>query len=224
MSDEVYADLCEAKRELNDAVSNKLSEEIIAKLQRRVNLLETANELENDKLDELLLEYQYLEKKAKNANVVFRGVADKCRSFLYIINQQSLYTIQKMDDSLNDCSMDIKDRNQPFFPMDLIRSIYNLCNGKQFEEVPELEFYKFLNLQKISPLKIMKGEKARVCFLIYLLAESWRALQRAEWKKNILNRLGISKEIYHSKYKDPVSDLPSRANQEFAEALKEIFQ
>ena len=44
LSDEVYGDLCEAKQELNDAVSNKLSDEIIAKLQRRVNLLETANE------------------------------------------------------------------------------------------------------------------------------------------------------------------------------------
>ena len=37
------------------------------------------------------------------------------------------------------------------------------------------------------------------------------ALQRAEWKKNSLNRLGITKEIYHSKYKDPVSDLPKRS-------------
>ena len=41
---------------------------------------------------------------------------------------------------------------------------------------------------------------------------------------DFLELIGIGCTFYRAKYRDAVEDIPSRANQEFAETLKEIFQ
>lgn len=111
-----------------------------------------------------------------------------------------------------------------YFSMKLISAVYELCNGVQFEQMSEPDFYAALNLQSsTTPLKILPREKGRVCYLVYLLSEQLPKPQREDWRNAVLDRLDISLPFYSSKYKEPVSDFPSEANQEFAQNLSAIF-
>lgn len=111
-----------------------------------------------------------------------------------------------------------------YFSMKLISAVYELCNGVQFEQMSEPDFYAALNLQSsATTLKILPREKGRVCYLVYLLSEQLPKPQREDWRNAILDRLDISLPFYSSKYKEPVSDFPSEANQEFAQNLSAIF-
>ncbi len=116
------------------------------------------------------------------------------------------------------------DSASPYFNMKLIFAVYELCNCVQFEPMNEKDFYAALNLQSpVVPLKILPREKGRVCYLVYLLSEQLPKPQREDWRNTILDRLDISLSFYSSKYKEPVSDFPSEANQEFAQNLMAIF-
>lgn len=111
-----------------------------------------------------------------------------------------------------------------YFSMKLISAVYELCNDVQFEQMSEPDFYAALNLQSsTTSLKILPREKGRVCYLVYLLSEQLPKPQREDWRNAILDRLDISLPFYSSKYKEPVSDFPSEANQEFAQNLSAIF-
>ncbi len=108
--------------------------------------------------------------------------------------------------------------------MKLISAVYELCNGVQFEQMSEKDFYAALNLESpATPLKILPRKKGRVCYLVYLLSEQPAKPQREDWRNTILDRLDISLPFYSSKYKEPMSDFPSEANQEFAQNLTAIF-
>ncbi len=89
----------------------------------------------------------------------------------------------------------------------------------------ELDFFESLNLHKKSnPLKVRKNEKVRVCYLIDQLSKKIKEKERrSEWIGAILRVCGIEQDYYRSKYREPISDLPSKKNQEFAETLKEIL-
>lgn len=116
------------------------------------------------------------------------------------------------------------DSSSTYFSMKLISSVYELCNGVQFEQMTEKDFYAALNLQpSATPLKTLPREKGRVCYLVYLLSEQLSKPQREDWRNAILNRLNIPLPFYSSKYKEPVSDFPSEANQEFAQNIMMIF-
>lgn len=67
-------------------------------------------------------------------------------------------------------------------------------------------------------------EKARVCYLIFLMGETLPKPDREKWKAGIMNLLGIDDTYYKSKYKEPVSEFPSDSNQEFAKEMRSIFQ
>lgn len=110
------------------------------------------------------------------------------------------------------------------FNMGLVSAIHKLCNGTQFEELSELEFYALLNNQPCSvPLKIKSGEKTRVCYLIHRLGERLKGAEKAEWRNEMLCKLDISESYYASKYKEPESEIPSRKSEEFAGELKAIL-
>ena len=47
--------------------------------------------------------------------------------------------------------------------------------------------------------------------------------QREKWLNDILTNLGIKMSFYRSKYRQPISDMPSECNKAFADALREIF-
>lgn len=112
-----------------------------------------------------------------------------------------------------------------YFPMRLLSAIYEKCNGVQFETVSELDFYANLNLQPCEGrLKIRPREKARVCYLIFLMGETLPKPDREKWKEDVMNLLGIDDTYYKSKYKEPVSDFPSDSNQEFAREMRSVFR
>lgn len=75
-----------------------------------------------------------------------------------------------------------------------------------------------------NPLKVRKNEKVRVCYLINQLSETIdNKEKRCEWIGAMLQSCDIDQDYYRSKYRELISDLPSKKNQEFAEALKEIL-
>ena len=126
--------------------------------------------------------------------------------------------------SVSGSASDYNDSTSTYFNMKLISAVYELCNGVQFEQMSEKDFYAALNLQSsATPLKILPREKGRVCYLVYLLSEQLPKPQREDWRNTMLDRLDISLPFYSSKYKEPVSDFPSEANQEFAQNLTAIF-
>ena len=111
-----------------------------------------------------------------------------------------------------------------YFPMSLVSSIYEICNCKQFEETAEIDFFHSINLHpNCKPLIPKKGEKTRICYLVNQLSNTLSQDKRDQWLKDILKLVGIDYSFYRAKYRDAVGDLPSEANQEFAESLKEIF-
>ena len=46
---------------------------------------------------------------------------------------------------------------------------------------------------------------------------------RSEWIGAMLRNTGIEQDYYRSKYREPISNPPSKKNKEFAKALKEIL-
>ncbi len=73
-------------------------------------------------------------------------------------------------------------------------------------------------------MKVRKNEKVRVCYLINQLSEKIdNKEKRSEWIGAMLRITGIDPDYYRSKYREPISDLPSKKNKEFAGALKEIL-
>ena len=126
--------------------------------------------------------------------------------------------------SASGSALDYNNSTSTYFNMKLISAVYELCNGVQFEQMSEKDFYAAMNLQSsVVPLKILPREKGRVCYLVYLLSEQLPKPQREDWRNTMLERLDISLPFYSSKYKEPVSDFPSEANQEFAQNLTTIF-
>ena len=112
-----------------------------------------------------------------------------------------------------------------YFPMKLLSAVYEKCNGEQFEAISELDFYASMNLQPCEgKLIIRPREKARVCYLIFLMGETLHKPDREKWRKDIMNLLGIDDTYYKSKYKEPVSDFPSDGNQIFAKEMQSIFR
>ena len=142
-------------------------------------------------------------------------------SDIYSLGQRILSVIDKYISVPNNS---LEDSTSTYFNMKLISAVYELCNGVQFEQMSEKDFYAAMNLQpSATPLKILPREKGRVCYLVYLLSEQLPKQQREDWRNTMLDRLDISLPFYSSKYKEPVSDFPSEANQEFAQNLTAIF-
>jgi hypothetical protein len=108
--------------------------------------------------------------------------------------------------------------------MNLVSLIHQECNNIQFENLSETDFYALLNLQPCnSKLTVKSDEKARVCYLIYKLYEYLKTESRAQWRTAILESAGIKEEYYKSKYKEPLSEIPSRKNEHFARCIDRIF-
>lgn len=112
-----------------------------------------------------------------------------------------------------------------FFDMATSSNIYRICNNTIFENLSETDFYTAINL--LAPDKILQlkqGEKTRACFLIYKMYESIKSNQKAQWRTSMLQQLGIDENYYKSKYKEPISEVPSRKSEQFASEIIEVFK
>lgn len=112
-----------------------------------------------------------------------------------------------------------------YFSMKLISLIHEVCAGEQFEDITAPDFYACMNLHpRQCVLKIKPREKIRVCYLISLMKEQLPEQDKDKWKEAILKHLDIDEDYYKSKYREPVSDLPSIPNQKFAKEMDGIFR
>ena len=112
-----------------------------------------------------------------------------------------------------------------YFSMKLISLIHEICVGEQFEDITAPDFYACMNLHPCQcVLKIKPREKIRVCYLISLMKEQLPEQDKDKWKEAILKHLDIDEDYYKSKYREPVSDLPSIPNQKFAKEMDGIFR
>ena len=112
-----------------------------------------------------------------------------------------------------------------YFDMKLVSLIYNECNNIQFENLSELDLYALLNLQSTNAKLVVKsGERERVCYLIFKLYDYLKTDNKQNWRTEILKSADIKEDYYQSKYKAPVSEVPSKKSKEFAERINKIFQ
>ena len=111
-----------------------------------------------------------------------------------------------------------------YFDMQLISLIHNECNNIQFENLKDIDLYELLNLQPTHARLIVKsGEAIRMCFLISKLYDYLKTDNRTDWRTAILKAADIKEEYYKSKYKEPISEVPSRKSKEFAKRINQIF-
>ena len=196
-------------------------------LERRYERCKREYDKEKGKLDAL---YEQKGQARREALLCLKNrCGDICRlggSLLAILEKYLTNPKQKEGEEKEIPSSSTTPASPPaYFPMRLLSAIYEKCNGEQFEAVSELDFYANMNLQPYEGrLKIRPREKARVCYLIFLMGEMLPKPDKEKWKEDIMNLLGIDDTYYKSKYKEPVSDFPSDSNQEFAKEMRSIFR
>lgn len=111
-----------------------------------------------------------------------------------------------------------------YFDMEIVSKIHKECNAIQFDNLKELELYSILNLLPVNTqLVIKRGEKTRMCYLVSILYDYLKLENKTEWRTLILKSIGIKEDFYNSKYKEPVSETPSRESKDFALSIRKIF-
>lgn len=204
-------------------VHDRLEEEL---LERRYERCKLEYEQQKEKLDELYeLKKQATEEVLQCLKNRFKDISELGSSLLSILEKYVADQKKKEEGKANVIASEPMPTNQPaYFSMKLASAIHEICNGEQFEDIPEMDFYASLNLQPCKVrLKIRAREKARVCYLIFLMSETLPKQDREKWKEGIMRLLDISKDYYKSKYKEPVSEFPSDTNQKFANEIKTLF-
>lgn len=199
-------------------------------LNRRYDRCKREYEKEKAKLDELYDKKKQATKEALSCSENrFKNMYELGCNLLAILEKYMTDQKRKETDvpdvSATVPNPDTTPQNQSaYFSMKLVSALYEMCNGEQFEDISEADFYANMNLQPNgSKLKIRPREKARVCYLIFLMGETLSKQDRESWKGAVMELLGIEESYYKSKYKEPVSDFPSDTNQEFAKKMKTVF-
>ena len=224
VTNEYYRELMEANGSLEAVGFREHDRQEEELLERRYERCKREYDKEKARLDEL---YKQKEQAKREALQCLKNhCGDICRlsgSLLAIL--EKYLTDQKKKEGEEKEAVTAQTTPPTYFPMKLLSAVYEKCNGEQFEAVSELDFYANMNLQPYeSRLKIRPREKARVCYLIFLMSETLPKPDREKWKEDIMNLLGIDDTYYKSKYKEPVSDFPSDSNKEFAKEMRSIFR
>ena len=224
VTNEYYRELMEANGSLEAVGFREHDRQEEELLERRYERCKREYDKEKARLDEL---YKQKEQAKREALQCLKNhCGDICRlsgSLLAIL--EKYLTDQKKKEGEEKEAVTAQTTPPTYFPMKLLSAVYEKCNGEQFEAVSELDFYANMNLQPYeSRLKIRPREKARVCYLIFLMGETLPKPDREKWKEDIMNLPGIDDTYYKSKYKEPVSDFPSDSNQEFAKEMRSIFR
>ena len=224
VTNEYYRELMEANGSLEAVGFREHDRQEEELLERRYERCKREYDKEKARLDEL---YKQKEQAKREALQCLKNhCGDICRlsgSLLAIL--EKYLTDQKKKEGEEKEAVTAQTTPPTYFPMKLLSAVYEKCNGEQLEAVSELDFYANMNLQPYeSRLKIRPREKARVCYLIFLMGETLPKPDREKWKEDIMNLLGIDDTYYKSKYKEPVSDFPSDSNQEFAKEMRSIFR
>ena len=224
VTNEYYRELMEANGSLEAVGFREHDRQEEELLERRYERCKREYDKEKARLDELYKQKEQAKREALQCLKNHCGDICSLSGSLLAILEKYL-TDQKKKEGEEKEAVTAQTTPPTYFPMKLLSAVYEKCNGEQFEAVSELDFYANMNLQPYeSRLKIRPREKARVCYLIFLMGETLPKPDREKWKEDIMNLLGIDDTYYKSKYKEPVSDFPSDSNQEFAKEMRSIFR
>lgn len=198
--------------------------------------------IEREKLNELCVRQSQLNEYLNILDTCYKSaldrIAEQCRTLLPIVGEcykewmaanppeEKTYSAKSSWDDCFSPNVTTPDATKDYFKPGLIIRIYELCNGRQFEECNITIFIDAMNLRANGcVLKIKEREKVRVCHLINQL---WRRLPkevRDEWLSKMLVSLGISRKFYNSKYSiSPCEYDRSKASNIFLFELQEIFK
>lgn len=216
----INKELIEVNNSLEMAPFNGRPADEVALLERRYDRLRSEYQLEKDKLDGLYEEQSKLRKAMFAAgDHPFRAIAEQCDTLLKIVEKY-------LDDRPSDRHATVAEhQSTTYFSMEAASRIHKLCNGTQFENVPEIDFFNAINLiSDAKPLTIRANERVRVCYLVSQLGETLIPEHRDNWQTAILARLGISRSVFRSKYREPEAEITSRTNETFVQELKKALQ
>ncbi|MDE6551646.1 MAG: hypothetical protein K2K98_01600 [Muribaculaceae bacterium] len=211
-------ELKEASNSYEMTPFNGMSQDEAAVLERRVDKLTAEYQKEKAKLQNFYSKRKRLQEDRWSVPTdIFRLIYLKCHDLLPVVEKYYNKPAEKNKEQS-------EQRTDLYLSMSLLASVHELCNGRQFEDMTAIDFFHALNLHQISkPLGVCKNEKVRVCYLIHQLSEKIDKGMRSEWIGAMFRTTGIEQDYYRSKYREPISDPPSKKNKEFAEALKEIL-
>ena len=214
---EASDELKEASNSYEMTPFNGMSKDEVAVLERRFNKLSAEYQKEKAKLQNFYAKRKRLEEERWSVPTdIFRLIYLKCNGLLPVVEKYYNKPVEKNKEQ--------SERTEVYLSMSLLASVHELCNGRQFEDMTDIDFFHALNLhQTVKPLAVCKNEKVRVCYLINQLSEKIDKDKRSEWIGVMLRNTGIEPDYYRSKYREPINDLPSKKNKEFADALKEIL-
>lgn len=210
-------ELKEASNSFEITPFNGMSKEESAVLERRVDKLSAEYQKEKTNLQDFYAKRKSLEEERWSVPTdIFRLIYLKCHGLLPVVEKYDHKPVEKNKEQSG--------RTALYLSMSLLASVHELCNERQFEDMAAIDFFHVLNLHQTSrPLEVCKNKKVRVCYLINQLSEKIDKGTRSEWIGAMLRTTGIEQDYYRSKYREPLSNPPSKKNKEFAEALKEIL-
>lgn len=114
-----------------------------------------------------------------------------------------------------------------YVDLEICISIFNKCNGVQFEAATKLDLAEFFNLRTpLTPVQILPRENLRMCYLInqlYKHALPANIQTRNAWLKGILQNCGINERYYKSHYNEIDGKMGSEANKDFFHTVKSII-
>ena len=218
-TNELRRELTQARNSL-EAASWKNDKVVSQRLTTEEDRLEKSYKKEQEKLEELYRQQKESDKNAAQyTENVFGGIFEVSNTFAYLLDN---YFPVEEKKKLIEAKPVLKLGS--YFDMKLISLVHNECNNIQFENLSEIDLYSIFNLQPANAgLSIKSGERTRMCYLIYKLYKYLKTENRTEWRTAILESVGIEKKYYDSKYKEPISEIPSRKSENFAKRIDEIF-
>lgn len=170
--------------------------------------------IEREKLNELYNRQSKLNEYLNILKTCYKPaldrIAEQCRALLPVVGkcyhewmsvnppEEKPYNAKSSWDDCFSPNVTTPDATKDYFNPGLIIRIYELCNGKQFEDCNSTKFIDALNLRTTgSVLKIKEREKVRVCYLINQLWRQLRKEVKDEWLSRMLVSLGISRVNTH---------------------------